>query len=172
MVDVYLNLPSFLTMVSASAEVYHDEAVGYLVGYPANKRFIVEYAVPYQYVDTSDHQVYLDVHRVSRINRVIARFSEGMEIIGTFHSHAGRGKSKAVPLPSDADINNTLPDQVSLIVALNPKLKELPWTEGKNTIYGTVENLHVEIGGFVRIATGRGWQKIHVNCSGVTGIPH
>lgn len=170
MVNVYLSLPSFLTMVSAAAELYPDETVGYLVGYPVTGRFVVEYAVPFQAVQADEEFAWIDEHRTARINRIINRFAEGMEIVGTFHSHAGRGSEKAVPLPSPADVNHVLPDEVELIVALNKKKRETVWREGKYTIYGTVDKYHVEIGGFVRVPSGRGWKRVHINCSGVTGV--
>jgi len=157
-------------MVSAAAEVYPDETVGYLVGYPVRGRFVVEYAVPFQALESSDSFAWIDENRTARINRIINRFAEGMEIIGTFHSHAAKGSAKAVPLPSPADVNHVLPDEVELIVALNPKHREVAWNEGRYTIYGTVDRYHVEIGGFVRTNSGRGWKRVHVNCSGVTGV--
>jgi proteasome lid subunit RPN8/RPN11 len=156
-VDVYLSLPAFLTIVSSAAEVYRQETVGYLVGYPTKSNFVVEYAVPFQAVDSSDSIVYVDENRTARINRIINRLAEGLEIVGTFHSHAGLGSRKALPLPSDADVNHVLPDEIELIVALN-------------TIYGTVDNLHVEIGGFMRTESGRGWKRLHINCSPITGV--
>lgn len=170
MVDVYLSLPAFLTMVSTASELYPEETVGYLVGYPVKERFIVDYAVPFQAIVSDEEFAWIDEKRTARINRIINRFAEGMEIVGTYHSHAGRGKYKAVPLPSPADINHVLPDEVELIVALNRKKKEMAWKEGRYTIYGTVDNLHVEIGGFVRTNTGPGWKKVHINCSSVTGV--
>ena len=170
MVDVYLSLPSCLTMVSAAAEIYPEETVGYLVGYPIKSRFIIEYAVPFQAIESTEEFAWIDENRTARINRIINRFAEGMEILGTFHSHAGKGSQKAVSLPSPADINHILPDEVELIVALNQKRKEVAWNEGRYTIYGTVDKFHVEIGGFVRTSTGRGWKRVHINCSGVTGV--
>ncbi|MBD3286997.1 hypothetical protein GF359_10125 [candidate division WOR-3 bacterium] len=170
MVEVYLSLPSFLTMVSAAAELYPDETVGYIVGYPVKDRFIVEYAVPFQAMISDTEFTWIDENRTARINRIINRFAEGMEIVGTFHSHAGMGENRAVPLPSAADVNHILPDEVELIVALNRKKKEMTWKEGRYTLYGTVDELHVSIGGFVRTNSGRGWKRVHLNCSGVTGV--
>ncbi len=157
-------------MVSAAAEIYHDETVGYLVGYSAKDKFVVEYAVPFQAIISSEEFAYIDENRTARINRIINRFAEGMEIIGTFHSHAGKGKYQAVPLPSAADVNHVLPDEVELIVALNSQRKQMHWQEGRYTLYGTVDDLHVQIGGFVRTKSGRGWKRVHVNCSSVTGV--
>lgn len=157
-------------MVSSAAEIYPDETVGYLVGYPVKERFVVEYAATFQAVESDENIAYIDENRTACINRIINKFAEGMEIVGTFHSHAGKGKKKAVPLPSDADVNHVLPDEVELIVALNRKLKEMAWQEGRYTIYGTVDDFHVEIGGFVRTNSGRGWARVHINCSGVTGV--
>lgn len=170
MVDVYLSLPSCLTMVSAAAEIYPEETVGYLVGYATKSKFIIEYAAVFQAIESDQEFAWIDENRTARINRIINRFAEGMEILGTFHSHAGRGSAKAVPLPSPADVNHILPDEVQLIVALNPKRKEVAWNEGNYTIYGTVDKFHVKIGGFVRTTSGRGWKRVHINCSGVTGV--
>lgn len=157
-------------MVSSAAEVYRQETVGYLVGYPTKSNFVVEYAVPFQAVDSSDSVVYVDENRTARINRIINRLAEGLEIVGTFHSHAGLGSRKALPLPSEADVNHVLPDEIELIVALNPKKKEVRWQEGNYTVYGTVDDLHVEIGGFMRTGSGRGWKRLHINCSPITGV--
>lgn len=170
MVDVYLSLPAFLTMVSSATEVYPDETVGYLVGYPTKTKFVIEYAAVFQAIEADADIAYIDENRTARINRIINRFAEGMEILGTFHSHAAKGSQRALPLPSAADVNHILPDEIQLIVALNCKKKNMPWSEGRYTIYGTVDNLHVEIGGFVKTSTGRGWKRVHVNCSGVTGV--
>lgn len=170
MVDVYLSLPAFLTMVSSAAEVYPDETVGYLVGYPVKSRFIVEYAGLFQALVSDEEFAWIDENRTARINRIINNFAEGMEIVGTFHSHAGKGSQKAVPLPSPSDVNHILPDEVELIVALNPKRKEMAWNEGRYTLYGTIDDYHVAVGGLVKTTSGRGWKRVHINCSGVTGV--
>jgi proteasome lid subunit RPN8/RPN11 len=169
-VDVYLSLPSCLTMVSAAAEIYPDETVGYLVGYSTKSKFIIEYAGLFQALVSDKEFAWIDENRTACINRIINRFAEGMEIVGTFHSHAGKGSQKAVPLPSPADVNHILPDEIQLIVALNRKRKNMPWSEGRYTIYGTVGNLRVGIGGFMKTFRGRGWKRVHINCSGVTGV--
>ncbi len=157
-------------MVSASAEVYRNETVGYLVGYPIKTNFVVEYAAPFQSVSSSQDSIQVDENRTGCINRVINRFSEGLEIVGTFHSHAGSSSGKALALPSDADVNHILPDEVQLIVAVNPEGKKMKWREGRYTLFGTVDGLHVEIGGFVRTDRGRGWKRVHVNCAAITGV--
>ncbi len=170
MINVYLSLPAFLTMISTAAEVYPDETVGYLVGYPLKDRFIVEYAVPFQAVLADKGFAWIDENRTARINRIINRFAEGMEIVGTYHSHAGNSRYRALALPSNADVNHVLADEVELIVALNPKKKEAKWKEGRYTIYGTVDKYRAEIGGFVKTNSGRGWKRVHINCASITGV--
>lgn len=157
-------------MVSAAAEIYPEETVGYLVGYPIKNRFVVEYAGLFQAIEADENIAYIDENRTARINRIINRFAEGMEIVGTFHSHAAKGSQRALPLPSDFDINHILPDEIQLIVALNRKKREIPWSEGRYTIYGTLDDFHVEVGGFMKTPRGRGWKRVHINCSGVTGV--
>lgn len=157
-------------MVSSAAEVYRYETVGYLVGYPIKSNFVVEYAAPFQSVQSSEDLIRVDENRTGRINRIINRFAEGLEIVGTFHSHAGLGSQRALALPSDADVNHVLPDEVELIVAVNQGDRKTKWREGRYTLYGSVENLHVEIGGFVRATGGRGWKRVHVNCAAITGV--
>ncbi|MCK4453693.1 Mov34/MPN/PAD-1 family protein, partial [candidate division WOR-3 bacterium] len=86
-IKAYLSLPSFLTIVTSSVEVFKKETIGYLVGIKGENKFMVEYAIPYQTAESTATHATIDEDRVIRINEILHKLSEGLEYIGDFHSH-------------------------------------------------------------------------------------
>jgi proteasome lid subunit RPN8/RPN11 len=169
----YLSLPSFLTIVTASVEVFRKETIGYLIGFKGENKFMVQHAIPYQTAEATATHATIDEDRVSRINEILNRLSEGLEYIGDFHSHTEYGECLGTVIPSSTDLISTVPGELNLICAVNTKKKSVDWHETKRGILaGTVGTYRIEIGGYYIDAAciGSKYQRVHVHCPSVTGI--
>ncbi len=172
-VEAYLSLPTFLTIVSSSVEVFRKETIGYLIGIKGENKFVVEYAIPYQTADSSFAHATIDEDRVRRINEILGRLSQGLEFIGDFHSHTMFGDNQATVIPSDTDLFSTVPGELNIICAVNVKKKSTNWHENKRGILtGTIGEYRIEIGGYyvAEAGIGRKYQRVIVKCPAVTGI--
>jgi proteasome lid subunit RPN8/RPN11 len=172
-VVAYLSLPSFLTIVTASVEVFRKETIGYLVGFKGEGKFMVQYAIPYQTAEATATHATIDEDRVSRINEILNRLSEGLEYIGDFHSHTEYGDCPGTVIPSSTDLISTVPGELNLICAVNTKKKSVDWYETRRGILaGTVGAYRIEIGGYYidEACIGSKYQRVHVRCPSVTGI--
>ncbi len=172
-IEVYLNLPAFLTIVSSSIEVFRRETIGYLVGIKGENKFIVEYAIPYQAVESGFAHATVDMARVARINEILGRLSEGLEFIGDFHSHTVFGRNRASVIPSESDLQTTVPGKLDIICAVNTKKRSVKWYESRRgVIVGTIGEYRIEIGGHYtdRACIGKKYQRVVVKCPAVTGL--
>lgn len=172
-IEAFLSLPSFMAIVSSSVEVFRREAIGYLVGIRSENKFIVEYAIPYQTAESTATHAMIDDKRTNRINEILQRLSEGLEYIGDFHSHTEYGDSPGKVIPSDEDLQSTVPGDLNLICAVNNKKRAVDWHEtSTGTISGTVGEYHIEIGGYYvdKPHIGRKYFRVTVKCPSVTGI--
>ena len=169
----YLSLPSFLTIVTASVEVFRKETIGYLIGVKGENKFMVQYAIPYQTAESTATHATIDEDRVSRINEILNRLSEGLEYIGDFHSHTEYGECPGTVIPSSTDLISTVPGELNLICAVNTKKKSVDWYETKRGVLaGTVGTYRIEIGGYYidEAVIGSQYQRVLVRCPSVTGI--
>jgi proteasome lid subunit RPN8/RPN11 len=170
----YLSLPSFLTIVSSSVEVFRRETIGYLVGVKAEtNKFLVEYAIPYQTAESTATHATIDTDRVSRINEILERLSEGLEYIGDFHSHTQYGDCPGTVIPSNTDLLSTVPGELNIICAVNSKKKSVDWHETHvGILAGTVGEYRIEIGGYyvAEPTIGRQYRRVTIKCPSVTGI--
>ena len=169
----YLSLPSFLTIVTASVEVFRKETIGYLIGLKGENKFMVQYAIPYQTAEATATHASIDEDRVSRINEILNRLSEGLEYIGDFHSHTEYGGSPGKVIPSPTDLISTVPGEINLICAVNLKKKSVDWHDTKRGILaGTVGQYRIEIGGYYvdEACIGSRYQRALVRCPSVTGL--
>ncbi|MGB9720584.1 MAG: Mov34/MPN/PAD-1 family protein [bacterium] len=172
-IEAYLNLPAFLSIVSSSIETFKKETIGYLIGVKGENKFVVEYAIPYQTADSGFAHVTLDMKRVERINQILKLLSEGLEYIGDFHSHTVFGKARAKIIPSPEDLLTTVPGELNIICAVNSKKRSVKWYEDeKGTLVGTVGEYRIEIGAYFvkKPAVGKKYQRIKVKCPSITGI--
>lgn len=171
----YLSFPAFLTIVSSSVEVFRKETIGYLVGIKGENKFMVEYAIPYQTAESGYVHATVDMDRVSRINEILSKVSQGqgLEFVGDFHSHTVFGKSPATVVPSNTDLKSTIPGELNIICAVNMKKRAVRWYENRRGILtGTIGEYRIEIGGYyVEQATiGRKYERVDMKCPAVTGI--
>lgn len=171
----YLNFPAFLTIVSSSVEVFRKETIGYLIGVKGENKFMVEYAIPYQTAESGYVHATIDMDRVSRINDILSKVSQGqgLEFVGDFHSHTVFGKSPATVVPSDTDLMSTIPGELNIICAVNMKKRAVRWYESSEGILaGTIGEYRIEIGGYYveRAGIGRKYERVDIKCPTVTGI--
>jgi len=172
-IKAYLSLPSFLTIVSSSVEVFRKETIGYLVGIKGENKFMVEYAIPYQTAESTATHATIDEDRVGRVNEILKKLSEALEYIGDFHSHTVYGNCPGTVIPSDTDLLSTVPGELNIICAVNMKKKSVDWHENhRGILAGTVGEYRIEIGGYyvAEACVGRRYQRVIVKCPSVTGI--
>ncbi len=171
----YLSFPAFLTIVSSSVEVFRKETIGYLVGIKGENKFMVEYAIPYQTAESGYVHATVDMDRVSRINEILSKVSQGqgLEFVGDFHSHTVFGKSPATVVPSNTDLKSTIPGELNIICAVNMKKRAVRWYESRRGILtGTIGEYRIEIGGYYveQAGIGRKYERVDIKCPAVTGI--
>lgn len=172
-IEAYLSLPAFLTIVSSSVEVFRKETLGYLIGIKGEDKWMVEYAIPYQTTESSYAHASVDEARVTRINDILSSVSQGIELIGDFHSHTVFGDSPAKVIPSDTDLMSTIPGDLNIICAVNLKKRSVDWHETERGILvGTIGEYRIEIGGYyvAEACIGRQYQRIAIRCPAATGI--
>ncbi len=173
LVEAFLSLPAFLTIVSSSVEVFRKETIGYLIGIKGENKFMVEYAIPYQTAESGFAHATLNLEKVQRINEILQRLSEGFEYIGDFHSHTVFGNSPATVIPSNADLMSSIPGELNIICAVNLKGRSVNWYENRRGILtGTIAEYRIEIGGYYigKPGVGRKYQRVVVKCPSITGI--
>ena len=174
-IEAYLGLPAFLTIVSSSVEVFRRETIGYLIGFKSERKFMVEYAIPYQTAESGYVHATIDMERVNRINDILSKVSQGqgLEFVGDFHSHTVFGKSPATVVPSDTDLMSTIPGELNIICAVNMKKRAVRWYESNEGILaGTIGEYRIEIGGYYveKAGIGRQYERVDIKCPSVTGI--
>lgn len=172
-IEVYLNLPAFLTIVSSSVEVFKRETIGYLVGIKGENKFVVEYAIPYQTAESGFAHATIDLKKVARINEIVSKLSESLEFIGEFHSHTIFGDSPAKVIPSREDLITSVVGQLNIICAVNTKRRSVKWYEDKRgVLIGTIGEYRIEIGGYyvAALGIGRKYQRVKIKCPTITGV--
>ena len=172
-IKAFLSLPSLLTIVSSSVEVFRKETIGYLVGFKGERKYMVEYAIPFQTAESSATHATINEDRVARVNEILSLLSEGLEYIGDFHSHTVYGNSPGTVIPSDADLLSTVPGELNLICAVNFKKRAVDWHETRRGILaGTVGKYRIEIGGYYidEPCIGRHYERVDVKCTSITGL--
>jgi proteasome lid subunit RPN8/RPN11 len=171
--EAYLSLPAFLTIVSSSAEVFKKETLGYLIGIKGEDKWMVEYAIPYQTTESSYVHASIDENRVARINDILGSVSQGIELIGDYHSHTVFGESPATVIPSDTDLMSTIPGDINIICAVNMKKRSVEWHEtSRGILVGTIGEYRIEIGGYyvAKACIGRQYKRVAIRCPSATGI--
>jgi proteasome lid subunit RPN8/RPN11 len=169
----YLSFPAFLTIVSSSVEVFRKETIGYLIGFKGERKYRVEYAIPYQTAESGYVHASVDMDRVNRINEILSKISQGLEFVGDFHSHTVFGNSPGTVIPSNADLTSTIPGEVNIICAVNMKKRAVRWRENaRGILLGTIGDYRIDIGGYYveKPTIGRKYKRVVVKCPAVTGI--
>lgn len=163
---VILKEPAFLEMIIGSAEVFHQECFGLLLGYKAEGVIIVEDAQVVQSARRTPYHVEPVAKRIKRIEKLIRSMGMEYKILGDFHSHTQVGADPARPIPSGEDINDMVPDNLYIIIAINYlKEKEMVWSYSKEekVLRGTLENFLFEISAYYCFGEDK-FKKIDIKC--------
>ena len=85
-IKAYLSLPSFLTIVTSSVEVFKKETIGYLVGIKGENKFMEGYRNMYPYIHSTSHNGPLTLldgtitdEDAELAARIAARFGQGRD---------------------------------------------------------------------------------------------
>jgi len=144
--EVYISEDAFWGLLASAIEVYKRECFGFLIGYrDANNIFLVEHALPSQSVKRWNTGVIESKRSERRIKQFLSNIPP-LSLIGDFHSHAGWGDLKGVPIPSDQDVRQMAPNTLYIIIEVNDKRKSVPWNYNDDgTISGTTDEYYFKI---------------------------
>jgi len=154
----YISQNAFWGLLISAVEVYKRECFGLLIGYRDRKgpdeMYIVEHALPYQ----SAGRAHKGVVNNPRAHKRIERFLESiphLSVIGDFHSHTMWGYSRAASHPSETDVAGMKPENVYVIVSVNDRLREVPWSYNDNgSLSGTTDEHHFRLTAYTVTASG------------------
>ncbi|MEO0292096.1 MAG: Mov34/MPN/PAD-1 family protein [candidate division WOR-3 bacterium] len=163
---IILKSPAFLEMILASAESYHYECYGLILGYFNNREIIVEDAQVLQIVKKSPYSVAPIAKREKRIIQLINSLKiENLKVIGDFHSHPMVGGIKGKSTPSGDDILDMEVGKVYIIVSVNESKRERAWSYSikRKILRGSIFNFSFEISGYY-CHKNLSYKKLHINC--------
>jgi proteasome lid subunit RPN8/RPN11 len=140
----YVSQNAFWGLLISAVEVYKRECFGLLIGYRDHKAgddmFIVEHAVPYQTAGRRHKGVVNNPRAHKRIERFLRNIPH-LSVIGDFHSHTMWGYSRAAAHPSQTDRQGMAPENVYVIVSVNDRLREVPWSYNDDgSLSGTTDD--------------------------------
>jgi proteasome lid subunit RPN8/RPN11 len=149
---VQLSQTAFLSVVLSSVEAYKKECYGILLGYHADKQWLVEYAIPYQTAARGHKMVQPHGGRDRRVRSCLGALSN-YEVLGTFHSHPAWGKLRAVARPSKTDIVSMQPGDLDLIIAVNDARipRRFRYAERGRLLKGTVCDYSLTLAAFYNL---------------------
>lgn len=144
--EVYLSGDAFWGLLISAIEVYKKECYGCLIGYrDENNVFIVQHALSYQSARRYNTGVIENKRAIRRIRKFLSNIPP-LALIGDFHSHAGWGDLKAVPTPSDQDVEEMEPKTIYVIIEVNDKRKSVPWNYNDDgTLSGTTDDYYFKV---------------------------
>ncbi len=167
-----LKEPAFLEIILGSAEVFHQECFGLLLGYKTENIIIVEDAQVIQSARRTPYHVEPVARRIKRIEKLLKSIGMEYAIVGDFHSHTQIGADPARPNPSGEDIADMEPGNVYLIVAINYlKEKVVNWvySQEEKILKGSLENFLFEISAYYCFEENK-YKKIDIICPFVTSL--
>lgn len=145
---VYLSEDAFMDLLLSSAEVFKREALGYLLGYRLEDRFIIEHAFSLQTAKRKRRGVVFHHRNHKKIEPILSKF-EKLQIVGDFHSHTQYGETKGIPIPSPEDIKGMEPENLYIIVAINDLQHSRLWKENRDgSISGSVGDFFFKISAY------------------------
>ncbi len=159
-------MPAFLEIVLASAEAYHDECYGILLGLKGEKSILIEDAQVLQDVKKSPYHVTPVPRREKRLLNLITSLGlDHLEPVGDFHSHPKVGKERGRPYPSGNDILDMNPGNIYIIVAVNESKKINNWRylKNKKILKGYLEGFSFEISAYYCYDKLL-YKKLHIKC--------
>jgi len=145
----YVSQSAFWGLLISAVEVYKRECFGLLIGYRDRKgpeqRYIIEHAVPYQSAGRRHRTVVSNPRAHRRIDRFLRSIPQ-MSVIGDFHSHTMWGYSRAASSPSDTDLEGMKSENVYVILSVNDRLREVPWSYNDDgSLSGTTDDHHFRL---------------------------
>ncbi|MEN3045305.1 MAG: Mov34/MPN/PAD-1 family protein [Candidatus Hydrothermales bacterium] len=161
-----LKPPAFLEIILASAESYHSECYGIMLGYVNEKEVVVEDAQVLQDVKKSPYGVTPFPKREKRLIQLIKSLNlDNLNVIGDFHSHPMIGDVKGKPVPSGDDILDMKVGFTYLIVAINESKRNRRWSynEKRKVLKGSIFNFNFEISAYY-CHKNLGYKKLQINC--------
>lgn len=170
MEEVVLSENAFLGMIVASIEVYKNECTGVLLGYREGDRMTVDYALPYQSAKRGKTWVEQDIDRDIECLEELP-FLSHLSHLGYFHSHTPTTGRKAVPLPSEEDLDSMDVGEIEIIIAINKSNRPRDWRINKNDfLSGATEKYSYEIGAYHLHEQKRAWKQVDIICPYAVGI--
>jgi len=154
--DVYISANAFWALLVSAIEVYKKECFGILLGYrDSSNIYIIEHALSHQ----TARRTHGSVEKNRRASRRIQSFLDSiphLSLVGDFHSHTGWGDLKGVGNPSQADITDMTPENMSVIIVVNDKRRSSPWQyTGDGSLSGTVDQYHFRVGAYFLDSRGK-----------------
>jgi len=170
MEEVFLSESAFLGMIIASIEVFKKECIGILLGHREGDRMTVNYALPYQSAKRGKSWVEPDLERDVECLEELP-FLSHLTHLGYFHSHTPAIGRRAVPKPSEEDIDSMAVGELEIIVAINETIRPREWrTSRDGFLSGATERYSYDIGALYFHEQKRAWQQVEIVCPYAMGI--
>jgi proteasome lid subunit RPN8/RPN11 len=169
----YISQSAFWGLLISAVEVYKRECFGLLIGYRDRKnnedQFIVEHALPFQSAGRKHKGVVSNPRAHKRIERFLANIPQ-VSVIGDFHSHTMWGYTKAANHPSETDLEGMVPGQVYVIVSINDRVRDVPWTyKDDGSLAGTTDSHHFRLTAYA-VNDAREPRKVPILCPYALGF--
>jgi proteasome lid subunit RPN8/RPN11 len=154
----YVSQNAFWGLLISAVEVYKRECFGLLIGYrdqrAGREMYIIEHALAYQTAGRRHKGAVSNPRAHRRIERFL-RTIPHLSVIGDFHSHTMWGYSRAASHPSQTDVAGMKPENVYVIVSVNDRLREVPWSYNDNgSLSGTTDEHHFRLTAYTVTAAG------------------
>jgi len=160
---------AFLSLVTASVEVYPDETFGILLGTMGEDNIMVQHAVSYQTAKRSRYAVEPNPKRSYRIDQFLKTLGH-LGHIGNFHSHPEtpvNGKQVNHNL-SEVDKNSADLNALEMLVVIDRDNVSRPWRHltgrrlPRGSLLGSIRPYSLRISGW--FAEKGGEQKVFRRC--------
>jgi proteasome lid subunit RPN8/RPN11 len=154
----YISQNAFWGLLISAVEVYKRECFGLLIGYRDRRgpeeMYIVEHALPFQSAGRKHRGVVSNPRAHRRIERFLSNIPQ-LSVIGDFHSHTMWGYSRAASRPSDTDLEGMTKENVYVIVSINDRLREVPWSyNADGSLSGTTDDHYFRLTAYTMTAAG------------------
>lgn len=132
---IQLSEAAFLSIICGVVEVYKRECLGVLLGYKTDYGYNVVAAPALQLVSRKFTKVTAqNPHWTDFMARVSGLFNT--TILGDYHSHPQRGKTKGIPVLSKVDLQD---NGLQIIIAANDTQYKRKWKATKKYgLYGAI----------------------------------
>lgn len=169
----YISQSAFWGLLLSAVEVYKRECFGLLIGYrdqrADDEMFIVEHAIPFQAAGRRHKGVVCNPRARRRIERLLGAIPH-LTVLGDFHSHTMWGYNRAASHPSETDVAGMVPRHVYVIVSVNDRLREVPWSyHDDGSLSGTTDDHHFRLTAYT-IDDNREARRIAILCPYAIGF--